>query len=420
VERSNHPFKEALLAWMMDNNDRDWARYGMHVVNAQMNRRPSRVKANFSPNQIFYGKKHDKHSVYNVLGTRIVKLAETEAGLEAAYMAVCNSKDPICDHNVEQIIRDADAKFLQELIDDGVLPEGKEDDVVEEDDVGKDDRAEEREEGADNHNPLKDNTTTSKESGKSPLKESPSNKNSTSSKESGPSPLKESPTSSKESCKSPSNKSTTSSKESGTPTKENAASDGYGDTPGRGAIRSQVFLSTKAQAKQVNSRRKKFFKEVLEIGDICNVHLEGKIHGAEGPKYLPVAVMEVTTSQKGATTYRVASKHGFLIRKYQRQELHFMPLLTKELLGINESYVDFRQTPMTEQIALSLYSVVGVTGKCKCTGDCASSGSKCSCKSKGIFCTSKCHGGRGSKGAKKCMLRPPVSPPICLPCVEEK
>ena len=204
------------------------------------------------------------------------------------------------------------------------------------------------------------------------------------------------------------------------PTKENAASDEYGDTPGRGAIRSQVFQSTKAQAKQVNSRRKKFFKEVLEIGDVCNVHLEGKIRGAEGPKFLPVAVMEVATSPKGAKAYRVASKHGYLIRKYQRQELHFMPLLTKELLGINESYVDFRQTPMPEQIALSLYSVIGVTGKCKCTGDCASSGSKCSCRSKGIFCTSKCHGGRGSKGAKKCMLRPPESDPICLPCEEEK
>ena len=106
---------------MMDNKDRNWARYGVHVVSAQMNRRPSRAKANFSPSQIFYGKKHDKHLVYNVLGTRIVKLAETEGGLETAYMAVCNSKDPISDDKIEQIILKADAKFLQELTEKGAL-----------------------------------------------------------------------------------------------------------------------------------------------------------------------------------------------------------------------------------------------------------------------------------------------------------
>ena len=112
---------------MMDNKDRNWARYGMHVASAQMNRRPSRAKANFTPNQIFYIKKHDKHSVYNVLGTRIVKLTEMEAGLEAAYMALCNSKDPNSDDEIEQIILDADAKFLQELTEEGALLEGKED-----------------------------------------------------------------------------------------------------------------------------------------------------------------------------------------------------------------------------------------------------------------------------------------------------
>ena len=41
VERSNCPFKEALLAWTMDNKDKNWARYGMHVVNASLNRQPS-------------------------------------------------------------------------------------------------------------------------------------------------------------------------------------------------------------------------------------------------------------------------------------------------------------------------------------------------------------------------------------------
>ena len=109
IERSNRPFKEALLAWMMDNKDRNWAKYGMHVVNAQLNRRPSRVKADYSPNQIFYGKRHNKLSVYNILGHDIVKCAETEAGLEAAYKAVCEMTNT----------HSTDREFLQELRDNG-------------------------------------------------------------------------------------------------------------------------------------------------------------------------------------------------------------------------------------------------------------------------------------------------------------
>ena len=75
----------------------------------------------------------------------------------------------------------------------------------------------------------------------------------------------------------------------------------------------------------------------MSVGDVCNVEIEGKIHGAEGPKYLPVAVMEVSFSQKVNISYKVATNHGYLVRKYQHQELHFMPLLTKELLEIDES-----------------------------------------------------------------------------------
>jgi len=111
------------------------------------------------------------------------------------------------------------------------------------------------------------------------------------------------------------------------------------------------------------------FTHFLEVGDICNVKVEGKIRGAEGPKYLPVAVIEVITTDKGTTTYRVATKHGYLICKMQRQELHHMPLFTKELLSIDEMSSDFRIAGLTEQAAVSLYSVVGVTGKCRCIGD---------------------------------------------------
>jgi hypothetical protein len=88
---------------------------------------------------------------------------------------------------------------------------------------------------------------------------------------------------------------------------DDSDNDKYGDSPARGSIRSNGFKSSVAQAKQVNSRRNKFTKDVLSVGDICNIEIEGKIHGAEGPKYLPVAVMEVLSSQKGNISYKVTT-----------------------------------------------------------------------------------------------------------------
>ena len=104
---------------MMDNKDRNWAKYGTHVVNVQLNRRQSRVKADYSPNQIFYGKRHNKLSVYNILGCDIVKSAETDARLEAAYKAICESTNTHSTDDHLKIIRDAEREFLQELRDNG-------------------------------------------------------------------------------------------------------------------------------------------------------------------------------------------------------------------------------------------------------------------------------------------------------------
>ena len=185
-------------------------------------------------------------------------------------------------------------------------------------------------------------------------------------------------------------------------------------------LRAKVFKSTVTQAKEVNKRRFRWSKDILNVGDICKIKLEGKIRGAKGPKYLPVAVTEVSVTRKGNTVYEVATKHGILNRKYQRQELHYMPLLTKGLLSIDEESDLFHEKPISQQTALSLYSIVGITGKCKCKRDCGAPGSKCSCRAKGIFCTSKCHGGRGTKGYVKCTLYPPpVSKDVCVPCNEE-
>jgi hypothetical protein len=123
AEQSNFPFKEALAAWMMENKSRNWAKYGMHIVNMQLNRRPSRVKSNYSLNQIFYGKRHDKLSACNILGHDIVKTAETEAGFDAAY----KSKEAHSTDQMIKIIQDTDRECLHKLRDDGAVLKEKED-----------------------------------------------------------------------------------------------------------------------------------------------------------------------------------------------------------------------------------------------------------------------------------------------------
>lgn len=93
--------------------------YDMHVVNPQMTRCPFRTKANYSANQIFYDKKNDKYCIYNGLGPNVVKMAQTEAGLEAAYKLVCNNKgDMPSTDDIIQVIEEADMNFLWELRED--------------------------------------------------------------------------------------------------------------------------------------------------------------------------------------------------------------------------------------------------------------------------------------------------------------
>ena len=90
----------------------------MHIINAQRNRRPSRAKAKYNPNQIFFGKKNDKYSVQNILGHDLVKIVQTEFGLDTVYKLVVDSKNLAAwDERI------ADRESLYELREDGVIME---------------------------------------------------------------------------------------------------------------------------------------------------------------------------------------------------------------------------------------------------------------------------------------------------------
>ena len=83
------------------------------------------MKADYSPNQIFYGKRHDKQSVYNVLGSELIKVAQTKAGPDAAYNLSSGNKgrEMIPTQDIIRVIEDADEQFLCELRDEGLETE---------------------------------------------------------------------------------------------------------------------------------------------------------------------------------------------------------------------------------------------------------------------------------------------------------
>ena len=51
----NAPFKESLQKWMQENNDGNWPKVGIFVMNASLNQRNSRVKGGHSPYKLYYG-----------------------------------------------------------------------------------------------------------------------------------------------------------------------------------------------------------------------------------------------------------------------------------------------------------------------------------------------------------------------------
>jgi hypothetical protein len=84
VERGNATFKDALNSWMADNPSNGWGTEGAIIVNAQLNKWPSRQKANKSPYQIYYGKLGAPNS-NNLLGTDIMNSTRTEYSITALY-----------------------------------------------------------------------------------------------------------------------------------------------------------------------------------------------------------------------------------------------------------------------------------------------------------------------------------------------
>jgi len=183
------------------------------------------------------------------------------------------------------------------------------------------------------------------------------------------------------------------------------------DSPGRALLRAGAVAAVTRQAKQVNARRAAHSKAVLEVGDVCNLKIEGNVLGATDMPNVPVAVSLVRSSgAEGGPpthTYKVASRDGFIKGYFQRDRLDYVSSVTMEIMDINFNKPGMKHD-LTDAQASALYNVSGGGSMCGCKkADCASS-NLCGCRRKNKFCTTKCHGGRGKN--PNCTDCPPAHP----------
>ena len=177
--------------------------------------------------------------------------------------------------------------------------------------------------------------------------------------------------------------------------KDREAAQELDSSPHRAALRNTIALAQEKQAEQINRKRGTLTKENLEVGDICNIKVEGNIRAATDQPNIPVMVTAVICAPTKASRYAVATKDGYLKQKYYRQDLLHFPNLTKEIMGIDVDKEGFKRE-LTVQSASAMFNVLGGSAFCGCIkNDCRTS-SRCICKQLGRLCSSKCHKGRGN------------------------
>jgi len=104
--------------------------------------------------------------------------------------------------------------------------------------------------------------------------------------------------------------------------------------------------------------------------------------------------------------YSVASKHGSLEGKFERERLEHCPGLDMKMMSIDLNADGFRSKLQVHQ-ASALFNKSGGGSFCKCEKRECSTNTNCTCKIYGRFCSSKCHKGRGNPKVKfVCKLLP--------------
>ena len=163
------------------------------------------------------------------------------------------------------------------------------------------------------------------------------------------------------------------------------------------ACRVKASQGQQKQARRVNACRSTEYKEVLAVDDICLIRIEGTTKAATDKGAICVKVTRVRpyTSPKNGMSYRyrVCTRDGYIDKLQLRNTLEYQEQLTAEIMGIDETKEDFL-TGLSVTEASKRYNVLGGSSVCRCLTDCSKRAS-CSCRKLGIFCSTRCHGGRG-------------------------
>jgi hypothetical protein len=367
VERGNSPFKEALFKWIRNKNNTgvSWAKIGIYVINAQINNQKSESKNFKSPYEAIYGKVNVPQSTY-VLDEKILGLATTEYAVQAVEQFInlvsrSDSSKQIPVEMLHEIIQKADSLYETVV---RMEEEGEEQAAI-------DFNAEKK------IKMLVESYTSLLVGDMKPssIEETP---NSTAISELNIDEMEKHP---------------------------KRVVPSLDDSPSRKNIRQEIYDAKVKQADKVNSAiRKKLDgikKDPLEVNDICTLLLPPYIKSVT--RHVPVMVTEVVTLKGNKQKHKLCMKDGHIQGTYSREQLYHRASFSADLLEINTDAEGFKVNLKLQDVAREFNNFIG----CECKTNCATA-TRCSCRSAGLYCTTKCHGGRASN--KKCMLTTPDSP----------
>ena len=97
----------------------------------------------------------------------------------------------------------------------------------------------------------------------------------------------------------------------------------------------------KIKAQQVHAKRGANYKEVLEVGDIALIRIEGNTRAATDKPAICIKVTWIQpstspTSGNVSYKYKVCTREGFLKKLQHRMTLEYQEKLTAEVMGIDK------------------------------------------------------------------------------------
>ena len=133
----------------------------------------------------------------------------------------------------------------------------------------------------------------------------------------------------------------------------------------------------------------------LAVGTIVQVHVADVDRAKTDPTNATLVIVEVCRrDSETAPTYRLACSSGVIKTKYARSYVKPIPLMTPQLVGLEQALEGWQQMKEVGlRAAMKDVSAVGGQGmlRCSCKGAC--NRNTCTCFKNGRRCNSRCHAG---------------------------